>query len=447
MICRLVVRTVHCVQRLRIDGLPSLPLPGRCERAALRMQNKGDGLRLNHINDTSGGSRSAFTGSESINHFTAQEICFSTDQGPHQGQLELAPLELAQYRMDEASARDLLARQGFILKESRAAAMSLDSMPARLTALASADPALFLERYGAVLTLEELAHFDVHTENYEVRWHLRALRRPANERAQQIRNRRFRALAELEREGDFFSDHNMQRRAPLLYHQHVGRFVEQEQQAFADEQTLAERLLSNYDTDTALSARRVAEEAERLERQEEDDDDQEEDGDEDEEEDVVPHEVARAPMVVWHDAGGGPSHTTICVEADAEGSDAAAVSGEAGSYEADAFHALAEEHRAALEASYATGGVRLSRDAAAMGAAEVASAAASAAARVRQQQERAREELLRIMRERFLAGDEHEHFDYARRCDNNPAYDDHEQAARDAEERWFDDEDAQSTSV
>ena len=61
MICRLVVRTVHCVQRLRIDGLPSLPLPGRCERAALRMQNKGDGLRLNHINDTSGGSRSAFT--------------------------------------------------------------------------------------------------------------------------------------------------------------------------------------------------------------------------------------------------------------------------------------------------------------------------------------------------------------------------------------------------
>ena len=349
--------------------------------------------------------------------------------------------------MDEASARDLLARQGFILKESRAAAMSLDSMPARLTALASADPALFLERYGAVLTLEELAHFDVHTENYEVRWHLRALRRPANERVQQIRNRRFRALAELEREGDFFSDHNMQRRAPLLYHQHVGRFVEQEQQAFADEQTLAERLLSNYDTDTALSARRVAEEAERLERQEEDDDDQEEDGDEDEEEDVVPHEVARAPMVVWHDAGGGPSHTTICVEADAEGSDAAAVSGEAGSYEADAFHALAEEHRAALEASYATGGVRLSRDAAAMGAAEVASAAASAAARVRQQQERAREELLRIMRERFLAGDEHEHFDYARRCDNNPAYDDHEQAARDAEERWFDDEDAQSTSV
>ena len=121
----------------------------------------------------------------------------------------------------------------------------------------------------------------------------------------------------------------------------------------------------------------------------------------------------------------------------------ASVGGEAGSYEADAFRALAEEHRAALEASYATGGVRLSRDAAAsMDAAEVASATASAAARVRQQQERAREELLRIMRERFLAGDEHEHFDYARRCDNNPAYDDHEQAARDAEERWFDDEDA-----
>ena len=82
MICRLVVRTVHCVQRLRIDGLPSLPLPGRCERAALRMQNKGDGLRLNHVNDTSG--RVRVHSQAKVNHFTAQEICFSTDQGPHQ---------------------------------------------------------------------------------------------------------------------------------------------------------------------------------------------------------------------------------------------------------------------------------------------------------------------------------------------------------------------------
>ena len=52
----------------------------------------------------------------------------------------------------------------------------------------------------------------------------------------------------------------------------------------------------------------------------------------------------------------------------------------------------------------------------------------------------AREELLKIMRERFLSGLEAEYFDYGRLCDHNPCYDDIEQEGRDAEERWFDDE-------
>ena len=51
-----------------------------------------------------------------------------------------------------------------------------------------------------------------------------------------------------------------------------------------------------------------------------------------------------------------------------------------------------------------------------------------------------REELLALMRERFLRGDEGEHFDYASRCDNNPKFDDIEQESRDAEERWFDED-------
>ena len=90
MICRLVVRTVHCVQRLRIDGLPSLPLPGRCERAALRMQNKGDGLRLNHVNDTSGGSECIHRQKLIISQpkkFVSTPLATSLwlpDQGPHQ---------------------------------------------------------------------------------------------------------------------------------------------------------------------------------------------------------------------------------------------------------------------------------------------------------------------------------------------------------------------------
>ena len=55
--------------------------------------------------------------------------------------------------------------------------------------------------------------------------------------------------------------------------------------------------------------------------------------------------------------------------------------------------------------------------------------------------QRARDELLQVMKDRFLRGDESAHFDYAALCDNNPRYDDLEQQARDAEDRYFDDSD------
>ena len=54
--------------------------------------------------------------------------------------------------------------------------------------------------------------------------------------------------------------------------------------------------------------------------------------------------------------------------------------------------------------------------------------------------QRTRLELMAIMRERFLAGEEHEFFEYSSRCDNNPRYDDIEQESRDAEARYFDED-------
>ena len=52
----------------------------------------------------------------------------------------------------------------------------------------------------------------------------------------------------------------------------------------------------------------------------------------------------------------------------------------------------------------------------------------------------AREELLTVMRQRFLRGEEAAFFDYATLCDNNPGLDDLQQEARDAEERYFDED-------
>ena len=58
----------------------------------------------------------------------------------------------------------------------------------------------------------------------------------------------------------------------------------------------------------------------------------------------------------------------------------------------------------------------------------------------------ARDELLKVMRERFLNGEEREHFDYATFCDNISRFDDIEQESRDAEDAWFDDDDEEPMS-
>ena len=364
--------------------------------------------------------------------------------------------------MDAAWASTLFDRAGFAPKESRAASLSRDELATRISALVCTDPALFLERYGHSLTAEELGHFDTLAADYEVNWHLRHLRKPAQERAVEIRNRRFRALAELEQIGDFFSDHNMQLRAPQLYYQHVGRFLPAvEQREFTDE-TLADRLLANYDADKAASARAVAEEADRLEREEEEEEEEEEeDNDEDGENEkmaahgshgcatsvVVPDVSAAAPQVAlarcsqMTNAAGMPlASSDGCMEAKTSSRQHGAEEDEDTSeaaYLANGFRLLQEEQQAAIASSGdgAAGASSMDTD-------ETSSGAVWRLSRSEhEQQQRARDELLRIMRERFLAGEEHAFYDYSARCDNNPEYDDHQQQSRDAEERWFDDDD------
>jgi len=360
--------------------------------------------------------------------------------------------------LDIVWASTLFERSGFQVKESRAAALAPESLAARIATLASSDPALFLERYGGVLSKSELAHFDRLASDYEVRWHLRALRQTHDERAQQVRNRRFRALAELESDGDFFSDHNMQLRAPQLYYQHVGRFLPSEERVFEDE-SLADRLLANYDADKAESARRVAEEAERLERQE----DEEEEEEEDEEQEEVEEREAASRMAVAR-ATAGAAHTCHQSSRPPE-VDEANDDDDDDDFQARAFRFLEEErrnpqgHGSRSGAGGAGSGRALdaatARDADDEDDGECKDARAAARSSERssegpakrrasaadlQSQQQAREELVRIMRERFLAGDEHRHYDYGARCDNNPDFDDHVQQARDAEERWFDED-------
>ena len=63
--------------------------------------------------------------------------------------------------------------------------------------------------------------------------------------------RRFQHMQELLKEGAFFSDDEMKQRAPLLYHQYVGRYIterEAQRMARANEATSwASQLLNHID--------------------------------------------------------------------------------------------------------------------------------------------------------------------------------------------------------
>ena len=144
----------------------------------------------------------------------------------------------------------LLSHPSFVAREPSHVSREQAVLTPRIAALAIDDPALFLERYGDLCTEEELAaHFS--SEDYEVRWHLTRLRRTAQEASQTVRNRRFRCMQELERDGEFFSDHSVQLRAPQLFHDYVGKLLPAPN---FDEQTpLSERLLANFDHDCLRS--------------------------------------------------------------------------------------------------------------------------------------------------------------------------------------------------
>lgn len=97
--------------------------------------------------------------------------------------------------------------------------------------LLSTDAAVFLERYGSRLSLEELERFDVLKEDYEINWHLNRLRSLINPTEEQkksqsaiIKNRRLAYMDMLISEGHYFSEDSMREREPYLHHEMLGKF-------------------------------------------------------------------------------------------------------------------------------------------------------------------------------------------------------------------------------
>jgi hypothetical protein len=104
--------------------------------------------------------------------------------------------------------------------------LTLEQRAAEFSRQASAEPALFLERYGRDCPVAMLEYFDTFADQYEVAFHLRLLRAAAvAPMPVQIRNRRFRKFVQLSRDGDYFSDDAMQIRDPPLFQQLIVRHM------------------------------------------------------------------------------------------------------------------------------------------------------------------------------------------------------------------------------
>lgn len=87
------------------------------------------------------------------------------------------------------------------------------------------------ERYGSLLTSDELREFDAVNADYEINWHLKHLRSkntPTSEdlrsRSATVRNRRRAYLDKLICDGQYFSEDAMREREPYLHHEYVGKF-------------------------------------------------------------------------------------------------------------------------------------------------------------------------------------------------------------------------------
>ena len=90
---------------------------------------------------------------------------------------------------------------------------------------------LFLQRYGSVLSEEELNYFDKYAENQIISDLLKGFREDMtrNKSKSLVRNRRFEALKELIERGEYFSDSQMQTRNPLLFEEMIGQYMTDEE--------------------------------------------------------------------------------------------------------------------------------------------------------------------------------------------------------------------------
>lgn len=92
-------------------------------------------------------------------------------------------------------------------------------------------PLVFLERFRKALHEEHLPCFRHISGSYEADFYCAEVRRASLGKTQhtRVRNKRYAALQQLIRGGEYFSDEQMRSRDPLLYEQYIGQYLSDEE--------------------------------------------------------------------------------------------------------------------------------------------------------------------------------------------------------------------------
>lgn len=103
-------------------------------------------------------------------------------------------------------------------------------------------PVVFLERFRKALKEEHLACFNHLAGNYEVDFYCQEIRKSSLKKVHRtrVRNKRYAALQELIKGGDYFSDEQMRLRDPLMYEHYVGQYLTEEEIMFINSKEMAE---------------------------------------------------------------------------------------------------------------------------------------------------------------------------------------------------------------
>ncbi|WOL12964.1 Coiled-coil domain-containing protein [Canna indica] len=313
--------------------------------------------------------------------------------------------------------------------------------------LLSRDAPIFLERYGAELTSDELREFDKLRKDYEVGWHLNLLNRRRNPTAEDdrarsvtVKNRRRAYMERLVQDGEYFSEDAMREREPYLHHEYLGKFQDPAGRSLSrpgerwsdtlmrrcEEAMIVEKIRGEQQrlgVDMREWVGGGAEEVEVYEEEEEDDEEQDDDGDDDDDDDDDTVKLEHRFGEIQEEKSKPiskkekESYSDMVVEEDKvpEGNDGKSIS---------VSPKMDEQDAAAANDTCLASAVRPFE--------QILSA---------EEMQDQLEQFTHIMQQKFLAGEDTTYLDYSL-IDNDERLDDHwiKEANYDAEEKYFEED-------